>query len=94
MTGVEPHNDVVGTLMGTRTVDGAATVVLESAAHAAGRGARVRAMWRGHDRGPDLAGVLRSAAGLRTEPIGSAGPPGDAATRRDHEPATTGDKRD
>lgn len=70
VTGVEPHNDVVSKLLGTTAVDGAATVVLESAAHAAGRGARVRAVWRGHGRGRDHADVLRSAAGPGSDPVG------------------------
>jgi 3-oxoacyl-[acyl-carrier-protein] synthase II len=70
VTGVEPANEVVAELLGADPVDGAATIALESAAHAAGRGARVRARWRGYDRGHDHAEVLRAAADPRAEPIG------------------------
>ncbi|MEU7179259.1 MULTISPECIES: beta-ketoacyl synthase N-terminal-like domain-containing protein [Streptomyces] len=70
VTGVEPANDVVHKLLGTRTVDGAATVVLESAAHAADRAGRVRAHWHGLHRGRDHDEVLRTAAGSAAPGIG------------------------
>ncbi|WP_372405899.1 beta-ketoacyl synthase N-terminal-like domain-containing protein [Streptomyces luteireticuli] len=62
VVGVEPHNDVVARLLGTTAVDGAAAVVLESAEHAARRGARPRAVLRGYGRAPGLDGAVRRAA--------------------------------
>lgn len=88
VTGVEPHNDVVARLLGARAVDGAASVVLESAAHAAARGARARARWQGHARGRDHTDVLRGAAGPAAGPVGLwlTGAPGPD---RPHLPAGT-----
>ncbi|MFH8561926.1 beta-ketoacyl synthase N-terminal-like domain-containing protein [Streptomyces sp. NPDC017988] len=70
VTGVEPHNDVVHKLLGARAVDGAATVVLECAAHAAGRRGRARAVWRAHDRGRHPADVLRAVLDPGAGPVG------------------------
>ncbi|MFJ5292904.1 beta-ketoacyl synthase N-terminal-like domain-containing protein [Streptomyces sp. NPDC088348] len=70
VTGVEPHNDVVQKLLGTRAVDGAATVVLESAAHDAERADRARAVLGVHGRGRDHHEVLCVAVGSRPEDIG------------------------
>ncbi|MVO87801.1 hypothetical protein GPA10_24335 [Streptomyces sp. p1417] len=70
VTGVEPDNDVVHKLLGTRTLDGAATIVLESATHAADRGGRVRARWHGLHRGRDHDEVLRTASGSLAPDIG------------------------
>jgi 3-oxoacyl-[acyl-carrier-protein] synthase II len=61
VVGVEPDNEVVARLFGTavRRLDGAAAVVLESARHAAARGARVLATLGGYARAADLPEAVR-----------------------------------
>lgn len=62
--GVEPGGDIVTKLLGTPALDGAVALVLESAARAAERGAKIHAVVAGCARAADLAGAVARAGGL------------------------------
>lgn len=68
--GVEPGDDVTAKLLGEDSVDGAAALVLESAASAAARGVRPRAAMAGYAHGSDLDGAVADVKGTGSPPIG------------------------
>jgi 3-oxoacyl-[acyl-carrier-protein] synthase II len=70
VVGVEPMDDAVVKLVGGGTVDGAAAVVLETAAHAAARGATARAAVAGYARTADGASAVAAVRGAATGPVG------------------------
>ncbi|MEV6122922.1 beta-ketoacyl synthase N-terminal-like domain-containing protein [Streptomyces sp. NPDC052077] len=59
--GVEPHGEAVAKLLGGDALDGAAALVVESAAHAAARGATVRAALTGCARAGTLDAAVAAA---------------------------------
>jgi 3-oxoacyl-[acyl-carrier-protein] synthase II len=69
VVGVEPLDDAVAKLVGGETVDGAAAVVLETAAHAAARGATARATVAGYARATDQASAIAAVRGTCGEPV-------------------------
>ncbi|MEU6731914.1 beta-ketoacyl synthase N-terminal-like domain-containing protein [Streptomyces physcomitrii] len=61
VVGVEPDGEAVAKLLGAAAVDGAVALVVETAEHAAARGARVRATLSGCARGADLTAAVTAA---------------------------------
>jgi 3-oxoacyl-[acyl-carrier-protein] synthase II len=88
VVGVEPANDVVTGLTGATAFDGAAAVLVESAAGAADRGVKARATLGRHARRADLPGAVAAVTGgtavdLWLAPEDCCGPAVDAGHRVD-----------
>ena len=69
VVGVEPAGDVVTKVLGQQSTDAAVAIVLESAAAAASRDARPRAMITGYARAGNLAAALASLGVTEEEPV-------------------------
>ena len=68
--GVEPAGRAAAKLLGEECVDAAVAVVLESAAHAAGRGCGARAELAGYAHTPRLPDAIARARGASAAPVG------------------------